>query len=117
MSTRQEFVREGHFCEFGAILLPASACDPTHERDHSREFSLFLHMWDSPERVGEVLISVSESDHLDVSLGSDALETALSQYREQLFLQALEQVACMRDARKLEHEAAKRVQEFLKKSS
>ena len=115
MATHQEFVRDGHYCEFNATLLPAVACDPTHERDHIREVRLSLRLWDGPERTSKALIQISKSAYPSIDPDSDALEAEVAQQREQIVAEALDQVACIRDARKLEHKAEVRLQEFLEK--
>ena len=115
MSTHQEFVRDGHYCEFNVTLLPVVACDPTHERDHVRRFLLQLSLWDGPERTGKALIHISKKDDLNIDPNSDAFEAELIQQREQAITEALDQVDCIRDARDLEHKAGVRLQEFLEK--
>lgn len=113
--TRQEFVCDDHYCEFQVTMYPAPTCDPTHRRDHVRDFYLHLDMWDGPERIGERLIEVTRHAPLGITPEPGLLEAELVEQRDELVAQALEQVDCIRDARTLEREAAKRVQEFLKK--
>lgn len=112
--THQKFVRDGHYCEFHVTMYPAPTCDPTHKREHAREFYLHLNMWDGPEGTGERLIEVTRQVPLGITREPGLLEAELVEQREELVAQALDQVDCIRDARELEREAAKRVQEFLK---
>ena len=113
-TVRQTFERDGHFCEFGSNLPQTSACDPTHEHDDVREFYLHLNMWDGAERTDEVLVHLTKSVSLNIAPGTDEIEAELAHHREQMIAEALAQVGCIRDARELEREATKRVQEFLK---